>query len=138
MSTQSSAGIPYRPLPSHLQLVAREKARLILEANRLKLEQDFKAAADHFAQAARYEQQLANWADSEHLVDLGYLHRFSAISCWAQAGDPYRALTLTQQMLATIRLTPQQRKQLQTFRTTLEERMIHWMGQWASPALEYA
>lgn len=138
MTLPASAGIPYRSFPSHLQLIAREKTRLVLEANRLRLQQQFRTAADHFAQAARYEQQLADWADMEQLRDLSYLHRFSAVSCWAQAGDPYRALLLIQQMLTIMTLNQKQYEQLQAFRTKLEGRMIEWMGQWTSPELEYA
>lgn len=134
MTTQKKGGIPYTPFPANLQVVEREKARLLLEAHRLKAQQQFVEAAERFAQAARHEQLLAEWATAQGLHDISYLHAFSALSCWAQAGDPHRALEMSQTLLKSDRLTDPQNAQLQAYHNTLEQRWVSWMQQWAAPA----
>lgn len=127
-------GIAYVPLPPDLQAIEREKARLLLEAHFLKAQMNFAEAAERFEQAARYEDKLATWAEIQGLTDLSYLHAFSALSCWAQAGDPHRALTLGRKLLQTGKLTEPQRAQLQSYYDTLEQRWVSWMQQWSTPA----
>ncbi len=133
MTEQHASGIAYTPLPANLQMVEREKSRLILEAHMLKAQMRFAEAAERFAQAARYEHELADWAEAQALSDLRYLHAFSALSCWAQAGDPHRALVLGRKLLDSGTLTEAQRAQLQSYYATLEQRWVSWMNEWAQP-----
>lgn len=134
MATRETTGIAYVPFPTDLQTVEREKSRLLLEAHMFKAQKRFNEAAERFAQAARYEHELADWATTQELRDLSYLHAFSALSCWAQAGDPHRALEMSQMLLQSRTLTEPQRAQLQTYHDTLEQRWVSWMQQWAQPA----
>jgi hypothetical protein len=134
MLKQQPTGIAYTSLPGNLQIVEKEKSRLILEAHTLKSQNRFAEAAEYFAQAAQYEQELANWATAQGLNDLSYLHSFSALSCWAQAGDPHRALTISRTLLRSGKLTQPQRTQLQAYYDTLEQRWVSWMNQWVHPA----
>jgi hypothetical protein len=134
MLKEQTPGIAYIPLPADLQAIEREKARLLLEAHLFKAQMRFAEAAERFEQAARYENKLADWATAQGLADLSYLHAFSALSCWAQAGDPHRALKLSQILLHSAKLTPPQRVQLQTYHDTLEQRWVSWMQQWSTPA----
>jgi hypothetical protein len=127
----ANGAIQTLPLPDHLQRVEREKARLLLEAHTLKAQASFTEAAERFAQAARYEEQLADWATNQALTDLYYLHAFSAISCWAQAGDPHRALQMSDSLLSAPSLTARQRNQLEQYQATLEQRWVSWMAQWS-------
>lgn len=113
MAQEKTTGIAYKPLPPELQVVEREKARLLLEAHTLKAQARFTEAAERFAQAAHQEEQLADWAARQELSDLHYLHAFSALSCWAQAGDPHRAWQMSHALLTAAPLTTRQRKQLE-------------------------
>lgn len=134
MAKAQTNGIAYKPLPVDLQAIEREKSRLLVEAHMLKTQTRFTEAAERFAQAARHEEQLADWAVDQGLTDLHYLHAFSALSCWAQAGDPHRALQLSRLLLASPTLTARQRTQLEQYQTTLEQRWVTWMQQWSVPA----
>jgi excinuclease UvrABC nuclease subunit len=134
MTKEKRVGIAYSPLPADLQAIEQEKARLLLEAHLLKAQMQFAEAAERFEQAARYEDKLAAWADAQGLTDLSYLHAFSALSCWAQAGDPHRALMLSRKLLQSVKLTEPQRHQVQAYYTTLEQRWVSWMQQWSTPA----
>ena len=134
MLKQQTPGIAYTPLPADLQVIEREKSRLLLEAHLFKAQMRFAEAAERFEEAARYENRLADWAAAQGLSDVSYLHAFSALSCWAQAGDPHRALKLGQTLLHSGKLTEAQRAQLQAYYDTLEQRWVSWMQQWSAPA----
>jgi len=138
MTKEKTSGIAYKPLPVELQMIEREKSRLLLEAHTLKAQARFTEAAECFAQAARHEEQLADWASNQELIDLHYLHAFSALSCWAQAGDPHRALQMSHLLLTSPTLTVRQRTQLTQYQETLEQRWISWMQQWSVPAFASA
>lgn len=138
MATQETAGMAYIPFPADLQEVEREKSRLLLEAHTFKAQKRFAEAAERFAQAARYEHELADWATAQGLRDLSYLHAFSALSCWAQAGDPHRALEMSQMLLQSGALTESQRAQLQAYHDALEQRWVSWMQQWSPPVFASA
>jgi hypothetical protein len=138
MTQEKRTGIAYKPLPPELQVVEREKAHLLLEAHTLKAQARFTDAAERFAQAAHQEEQLADWAARQELPDLHYLHAFSALSCWAQAGDPHRALQMSHSLLAVPSLTAPQRRQLEQYQATLEQRWVNWMAQWSQPAFASA
>jgi hypothetical protein len=104
----------------------------------LKAQTRFTEAAERFAQAAHYEEQLADWAADQGLSDLRYLHAFSALSCWAQAGDPHRALQMSGHLLATQTLTAPQRAQLEQYQEILQQRWVRWMQQWSQPTFAFA
>jgi hypothetical protein len=134
MLKEQTLGMAYTPFPAELQAIEREKSRLLLEAHLFKAQMRFVEAAERFEQAARYENKLADWANTQGLTDLSYLYAFSALSCWAQAGDPHRALQLSQTLLHSAKLTEPQRRQLQAYHDTLEQRWVSWMQQWSTPA----
>lgn len=138
MTQEKRTGIAYKPLPPALQMIEREKARLLLEVHTLKTQAHFTEAAERFAQAAHQEEQLADWAAHQELPDLYYLHAFSALSCWAQAGDPHRALQMSHALLQTAPLTTRQRTQLEQYQATLEQRWVSWMQQWSQPVFASA
>lgn len=133
MTSQKRKGISYIPFPPNLQAIEREKSRLLLEAQTFKAQKQLIEAAERFAQAARYEQELADWATRQGHHGLSYLHAFSALSCWAQAGNPHRALELSQILLQSGTLTEAQKTQLTTYQEALEQRWVSWMQQWTSP-----
>lgn len=107
-----------------------KKSNLILEANLLQQQELYPVAADKFAEAAEIEEQLTQVLIAQNRWDKAFIHRFSAISCWVQAGNLHRALSLGQQLLATDELPAPQRSRVEEYINTLQERMTEWMSQW--------
>ena len=83
-----------------------------------------------FARAAEIEENLALQSYHHGKMDKAFFHQFSALSCWAQAGDLHRALLLGRQLAQTDTLSSTQRDQLQRYLQTLQVRMQAWMSQW--------
>lgn len=108
----------------------REKSNLILEANLLKQQSLYLQAAHKFATAAVIEEALAHELVQTNHLDKAFFHRFSALSCWTQAGDLHRALLLGEMMLQTSTLSITQREQVTNYLQTLNQRMTQWMSQW--------
>jgi len=58
------------------------------------------AAAAKLAQAARVEETLSERCLAVGLREKAWLHRFSAASCWAQAGNFYQAIAWCDDLLS--------------------------------------
>ena len=116
----------------------REKSNLILEANLLKAQGQHQTAADRFAQAARIEEQLSDVLDRQGLRQKFFMHRFSALSCWVQAGNVYQALVMGEALLARNDLPEPLRVTLQAYLQLLRVRLERWVLQFAPEALSPA
>ena len=92
--------------------------------------EQFEEAAELFATAARIEAQLAATAQQHGQTDTALVHLVSEMSCWAAAGDTYRALSRGQQLLALSTLTPAQRTHISDFVQQVTERRRTWMQSW--------
>lgn len=101
----------------------------------LKGQQQYAKAADKFVQVADIERQWAEWAEKEGLNQLTIIHRYSELSCWAQAGNPYQALRLIDHLLASAQLSPEQRADLEEYQASLHYQFMHWMGEWSSASV---
>lgn len=110
----------------------REKSNLILEATLLKQQGLFEEASMRYARAAEIEESLALQSSHHGKTDKAFFHQFSALSCWAQAGDLHRALLLGRQLLQTDTLSSAQREQLYTYLQTLQIRIQEWMSHWVN------
>lgn len=121
--------------PTYLVELEHKKSRLLFEARMLKGQQQYEKAADKFIQVADMEREWADWAEKEGLNQLVVIHRYSELSCWAQAGNPYHALRLVDNLLASAKLSPEQRTDLQEYKASLHYQFINWMGEWASMAV---
>ncbi|MEM7533865.1 MAG: hypothetical protein AAF639_16895 [Chloroflexota bacterium] len=119
-----------RQLPSSYKNLVIEKSNLLLQANMHELQQQFKDASNLFAKSAEIEAQLAETVQEHGRPDLAAVHLVSEMSCWAAAGDTYRALTQGQKMLALSFLTPEQQTHVRDFIEQLEERRQAWMASW--------
>lgn len=87
--------------------------------------------ADYFNTAKwAIEEQLTQMLIAQNRWEKAFVHCFSAMNCWVQAGDLHRALGLGQQLLAAEELPAQQRSRVQAYVDTLQERMAQWMSQW--------
>lgn len=113
-------------LPQDFLVEERTKSNLIVEGNLLKAQGKFENAA------ATIEEQLATYLISMNWWDKAYVHRFSAISCWAQAGDLYHAIQLSEHFLNEAWLSSAQRQQVSQYLKTLRGRFIQWMNQWVT------
>lgn len=83
-------------------------------------------AAAKFAEAAQIEESLG-----QHYAALGQsekssLHRFSALSLWAQAGNFYQAIALGDELLASADLMERLRQRVQSYTQTLRLRRARW------------
>jgi hypothetical protein len=121
--------------PAYLVELEHKKSRHLFEARLLKGQQQYEQAADKFLQVADIEQQWADWAEKEGLVQLAVIHRYSELSCWAQAGNPYHALRLVDNLLASAELSPEQRTDLEEYQAALHYQFINWMGEWSSASV---
>jgi hypothetical protein len=102
------------------------KSNLILEAQLLREQQQDEAAADKFAQAADIEERLSDTCEAEGLVEKALIHRFSAASCWAQAGDFYHAIVLCDDLLTRADLPDRLRQRIDEYAHTLRARRAQW------------
>ena len=133
--TQLQQGIATGTPPQYLLDVERRKSKLLLEAQLLQAQNRFAEAADTFATVAKLEHQWVEWARQQQLDQLAFLHGFSEVSCWVQAGDTQRATLLGRQMQQDKHLNSRLRKQLDAYMATLEARRISWMKEWSPHAV---
>lgn len=117
-------------LPDAYTASVIEKSNLLLRANLLEAQQQFDEAAELFANAARLEAQLAVTAQEHGQPATALVHLVSEMSCWAAAGDTYRALSRGQQLLVLPTLTPAQRTHISNFVQRLTDRRRTWMQSW--------
>lgn len=108
-----------------------QKSNLILEANLLKAQARHQDAADRFAQAAAIEEQLCQVLLHKGLRDKYFAHRFSALSCWAQAGDVYHAIVLGDELLARADLPDPLRARIEEYVQLLQARRVRWFAEFA-------
>lgn len=124
MTQQTFQSIDRSDLPEHFLAEERTKSNLIVEGNLFKAQGKFENAAAKYATAATIEEQLATYLISVNRWDKAYVHQFSAISCWAQAGDLYHAIQLSEQFLNEVWLSSAQRQQVSQYLKTLRGRFI--------------
>lgn len=117
-------------LPASYTTSVIEKSNLLLRANLLEAQQQFDEAAELFANAARLEAQLAATAQAHGEPATALVHLVSEMSCWAAAGDTYRALSRGQQLLVLPTVTPAQRTHISNFIQRLTDRRRTWMQSW--------
>ena len=103
------------------------KSNLILEANLLKAQSQYQDAAERFAEAARIEERLSEVLLQKGLLDKYFVHRFSALSCWAQAGNIYQAIAMGEELLARADLPDHLRRHIQEHVQLLRTRRVRWL-----------
>jgi hypothetical protein len=126
MSQQPASGIQRHGVDAPFEAEEARKSNLILEARLLREQQQDEAAADRFAQAAEIEEQLSDASQAKGLTEKARVHRFSAASCWAQAGNFYRAITLCDDLLAQSDLPARLRRRIEEYVRTLRARRAQW------------
>lgn len=127
MSIRPSKGIPIKDLGPEYESKLAHKSRLLLEA-RMLLEIQPEEAAAKFAEAAGIEEWLDEKCRNNGLHELSLVHAFSAASCWAWAGDLYRAIMLCENLLKRTDLTDCLRQRISDYVDTLRKRRAEWLA----------
>lgn len=125
MNQQSLRGVNRQGLDAAFEADEAQKSILILEAQQL-LEHQQDEAADKFAQAAMIEERLSDICEAKGLVEKSFIHRFSAASCWAQAGNFYQAIAICDDLLSRADLLDRLRKRISDYAHTLRVRRAQW------------
>ncbi len=126
MTQQPGQGINRTGLEAAFEADEVRKSNLILEARFLREQARADEAVAKFAEAARIEESLGQRCAAQGLVEKSLLHRFSALSLWAQAGNFYQAIALGDDLLASPGLAERLRQRVQTYTDTLRTRRARW------------
>ena len=100
MSSSPKKGIDRDGLDRDFAIQEAKKSELLLEAQLLRAQDRIEAAAASLAEAARIEETLSERCLTAGLKEKAWLHRFSAASCWAQAGNFYQAIAWCDDLLS--------------------------------------
>ena len=128
MSQASPRGIVRSGLDAAFEADEARKSNLILRARMLRDQQDDEGASQHFAEAAEIEASLCDRCEEHGLVQKSIIHRFSAASCWAQAGNFYQAITICDELLAR-ELPERLRRDIKEFAEILRSRRARLYAQ---------
>jgi hypothetical protein len=126
MSQEQAQGISRKGIDETFESDEARKSELILRARLLREEQQYEAAAARFAQAAEIEERLSDLCEAKGLTEKAFMHRFSAASCWAQAGNFYDAIALCDYLLSQERLPERLRQRVDEYVQTLRVRRAEW------------
>jgi hypothetical protein len=122
MNEQPKRGISCQGLDAAFDAEEVCKSNLILEAQFLRVRQQYDEAAVNLAKAAEIEERLSAICEVKGLWEKAWMHRFSAANCWAQAGNLYDAITLSDELLARTDLPERLRQRLRAFTQDLRSR----------------
>lgn len=122
MSQQQTKAISRARLDVAFEADEARKSSLILEAQLLREQGRADEAVYKFAEAARIEETLSHRCTAQRFPEKSFLHRFSALSLWAQAGNFYQAIALGDELLASSALPEHLRQRVQTYTNTLRVR----------------
>lgn len=126
MNQQQAAAINCAGLDTAFETDEARKSSLILEAQLLREQARDDEAARKFAEAAQIEESLSQRCATLGLNEKSFLHSFSALSLWAQAGAFYQAIALGNELLSSPTLPERLRQRVQTYTNTLRLRRAHW------------
>jgi tetratricopeptide (TPR) repeat protein len=129
MSNSSTTGLDRRGLDDTFAADEVRKSNLILEGRLLEARQQLDEAAQKFAQAAEYEERLGNQCVTLGLSDRASLHLYSAASCWARAGNFFRAIALCDDLLRRSGLPDALRRQIENYVHVLRGRRAQWAAE---------
>lgn len=131
MSQPEVHGIDRQGLDQAFAADETHKSELLLAAQLLRAQGQHEAAAAKFAQAAHLEEHLSARCVTAGLRDKAWVHRFSAASCWAQAGNFYQAISWCDDLLAQTDLPERLRQHVQAYAQQLRARRAQWYAELA-------
>jgi hypothetical protein len=132
MNSKPKRGISCQGLDASFDTEETRKSNLLLEAQFLVAQQQHDEAAVKFAHAAEIEEHLSDICEAKGLMEKAWVHRFSAVSCWAGAGNIHEAITLGDELLGRTDLPERLRQRVHDYVQTLRRRRAQW---WAEAAL---
>ncbi len=127
MSDPSTTGFDRQGLDAAFAADEVRKSNLILEGRLLEARQQWDEAAQKFAQAAEQEERLGNHCVSLGLSERASLHLFSAASCWARAGNFFRAIALCDDLLRRHDVQEPLRQRIEGYAHALRSRRAQWL-----------
>ncbi len=122
MSGPPAHGLSRHGLDAAFEAREAEKSNQILEGRLLRAQQRPDEAAARFAEAAEAEEALTEECSARRLEEKALLHRFSAASCWALAGNFYRAIVLYDALLDRTDLPERWRREIRAYADALRLR----------------
>ena len=122
---QPTHGLSREGLDAAFEADEARRSNLLLEAQLLRAQRQDEAAAEKFA-AAAIEEALSERYSAQGLLEKSWLHRFSAASSWAQAGNFYKAIALCQALLARADLPEPLRRPIREYAEKLQVRRSEW------------
>jgi hypothetical protein len=126
MISPAPRGISRVGLDQAFESEERRKSSLLLEARLLREQGNEDAAALRFAKAAGIEEQLSELCIEHGLMEKSWVHRFSAASCWAAAGNFHDALTACDELLRQADLPERLRRSVSDYSETIRTRRAEW------------
>ena len=126
MISPASRGVSRVGLDETFEAQERRKSTLLLEARMLRDQGDEDAAALRFVEAAAVEEQLSDLCAERGLTEKSRVHRFSAASCWAAAGNFYDALVACDALLNQPGLAEPLRRAAAQYSETIRTRRAKW------------
>jgi hypothetical protein len=131
MSDSATTGFDRQGLDDAFAAEEVRKSNLILEGRLLEAKQQLDEAAQKFAQAAEHEERLGNQCATRGLSDRAFLHLYSAASCWARAGNFYRAIALCDDLLRRPGPPDALQQQIENYVHVLRGRRTQWAAELA-------
>lgn len=131
MNEHQAQGISRAGVDAAFEADEARKSTLIFEGQLLRDQSKSDEAVYKFAEAARIEENLAQRCAALGLTEKSFLHRFSALSLWAQAGNFYQAVALGNELLTNSSLPVKLRQRVQAYINSIRIRRAHWYNELA-------
>ncbi len=131
MENRYSGGIREKAPSEEFRRLETEKSDFILQANWLKEQRKYREATEKFAVAAEIETKLSEALRKDGQMMPYFIHRFSAASCWSQAGNLYLAKEMLKELLSEKYMPEQLSNRIEDYLLTLEERTQNWLENYA-------
>jgi hypothetical protein len=134
MAQPSAHGISRQGLNATFEIEETPKSQLLLRAALLREQGEEETAAALFAEAAAIEEHRGGLCTQQGLIEKSFVHRFSAASSWAQAGNFYQAILLCQRLLEEESLSSRLRERIESYVESLRRRRSEWYAELLSQA----
>jgi len=138
MNDQPRRGISRKGLDAAFEADETLKSNLLLESELLRATGRHIEAAQKHAQAAPIEERLTTICLDKGLLEKAWVHWYSAVGCWARAGNYHTAVTVGEALLARPDLPARLRQHVENYLGTLRTRLEQWTAEPLSTAHERA
>lgn len=127
MENKYPEGIREKALSEEFCRLEAEKSNFILQANWLKKQRKYGEAIEKFAIAAEIETKLSEALRKDRQIMPYFIHRFSAASCWAQAGNLYLAKEMLKELLSEEEIPELLSNRIEDYLLKLEKLIQNWL-----------